>query len=91
MSGARVNLHVRRSGAVVAGALLLLTGWLPVATASPLPDPSQAIAYTNDCPLHRIGTQFVRCDSLTGAGVPAPSWIPELTSRAVGKHVREGC
>jgi len=30
MSGTRVNLHVRRSGAVVAGALLLLTGWLPV-------------------------------------------------------------
>ena len=38
MSRTRVNLHVRRSGAVVAGALLLLTGWLPVATATLPPD-----------------------------------------------------
>jgi hypothetical protein len=91
MSRTRVNMHVRRSGAVVAGVLLLLTGWLPVASASPLPDPSQAIAFGNDCPLRRIGTQYVRCDNLTGAGVRAPSWIPELTSRAVGKHVRDGC
>ena len=29
------------------------------------------------CPLQRIGQQLVRCDSLTGAGVPAPSWVPE--------------
>lgn len=27
--------------------------------------------------LERIGTQFVRGDDLTGAGSPAPSWIPE--------------
>jgi hypothetical protein len=91
MSRTRVNLHVRRSGAVVAGTLFLLTGWLPAATASPPPDPSQAIGFGNDCPLQRIGTQFVRCDNLTGAGVPAPSWIPEWTSRTVGKHVRDGC
>jgi hypothetical protein len=30
-----------------------------------------------DCPLERIGTQLVRCDNLTGAGVEAPSLIPE--------------
>lgn len=29
------------------------------------------------CPLTRIGNQFVRCDSLTGAGAAAPSWVPE--------------
>lgn len=29
------------------------------------------------CALTRIGTQFVRCDSLTGAGAPAASWVPE--------------
>lgn len=29
------------------------------------------------CPLTRIGTQLVRCDVLTGAGVTAPVWIPE--------------
>jgi hypothetical protein len=29
------------------------------------------------CPLERIGSQLVRCDNLTGPGVPAPYWIPE--------------
>ncbi|MGO4385435.1 hypothetical protein [Specibacter sp. RAF43] len=29
------------------------------------------------CELTRIGTQLVRCDSLTGAGVTAPLWVPE--------------
>ena len=29
------------------------------------------------CPLERVGTQFVRCDNLTGNGVPAPLFIPE--------------
>jgi hypothetical protein len=28
-----------------------------------------------NCPLRRVGTQFVRCDNLTGNGVPAPAWI----------------
>jgi hypothetical protein len=32
------------------------------------------------CPLARIGTQLVRCDDLTGAGVTAPAWIPTLSS-----------
>jgi hypothetical protein len=30
----------------------------------------------NNCPLRRVGSQFVRCDNLTGAGVTAPSWVP---------------
>lgn len=30
------------------------------------------------CPLRRIDRQLVRCDSLTGAGVAAPLFIPEL-------------
>lgn len=30
-----------------------------------------------NCALTRIGTQLTRCDSLTGAGVAAPSWVPE--------------
>lgn len=29
------------------------------------------------CPLDRIADQFVRCDNLTGAGVPAPWYVPE--------------
>jgi hypothetical protein len=31
------------------------------------------------CPLRRVGTQYVRCDNLTGAGAKAPAWVPELT------------
>ena len=89
MSRTRVNVHVRRSGAVVAGGLLLLTGWLPLATASPPSDPSQSLV--NGCSLERIGTQLVRCDYLTGAGVRAPSWVPEVGSLAVGKHPSDGC
>jgi len=30
------------------------------------------------CPLLRIDRQLVRCDNLTGAGVAAPLFIPEL-------------
>lgn len=29
------------------------------------------------CPLERIADQFVRCDNLTGDGVPAPSYVPQ--------------
>ncbi|MGB9036100.1 hypothetical protein BLJ79_15250 [Arthrobacter sp. UCD-GKA] len=32
---------------------------------------------TSACSLTRIGMQLVHCDSLTGAGVQAPSWVPE--------------
>ena len=28
--------------------------------------------------LARVGTQYVAGDDLTGNGVPAPAWIPEL-------------
>lgn len=43
----------------------------------PPTSPSTLIQNPWDCALTRIGTQFVRCDDLTGAGVPAPSWVPE--------------
>jgi hypothetical protein len=29
------------------------------------------------CPLRRVGTQYVRCDNLTGNGVAAPAWVLE--------------
>ncbi len=29
------------------------------------------------CGLARVGTQYVRCDNLTGNGVAAPGWVPE--------------
>jgi hypothetical protein len=28
------------------------------------------------CALERVGTQFVKCDDLTGNGVVAPAWVP---------------
>ena len=37
---------------------------------------TQTRAYPN-CPLERIGDQLVRCDNLTGNGVPAPQHVPE--------------
>jgi hypothetical protein len=70
------------------GVLLLSSGGLPIATASP-PDAPPGTAFADSCPLRRIGTQLVRCDKLTGSGVRAPSWIPELTSRADEKRILE--
>jgi hypothetical protein len=29
------------------------------------------------CPVERTGSQVVRCDNLSGAGVPAPPGIPQ--------------
>ena len=41
------------------------------------PAPEQHRTSTS-CPLTRVGTQLVRCDNLTGNGVSAPRWIPQL-------------
>ena len=63
----------------IAGALLAFTA---AASASARPEsppepPTVQSVQLGQCPLERIDDQFVRCDDLTGAGVPAPSWIPE--------------
>jgi hypothetical protein len=61
--------------AAVFAALFLFGG--PSGQAAPgAPDVNVPTTYV-DCPLERIGTQLVRCDNLTGAGVEAPFWIPE--------------
>jgi hypothetical protein len=90
MSSKPVVMNRRRICAMGAGVILLLGGWLPVAAASP-PDPTPATAFADSCPLRRIGTQLVRCDNLTGAGVRAPSWIPELTSTAGDRRALDRC
>ena len=71
--------------ATAAAILTVLAGSVAVpAAAYPLdPDPAQhrSIAFPDSprrCPLRRIDRQLVRCDNLTGAGVPAPLFIPEL-------------
>ena len=57
-------------------ASLLFAGGSGQATI-PAPEDTSAPTTYADCPLERIGTQLVRCDNLTGAGVEAPFWIPE--------------
>ena len=64
-------------GAAVAAVIVML---LAAAPASARQD-SGALSLTSkgenvsDCSLERLGTQFVRCDDLTGNGVPAPAWV----------------
>ena len=48
----------------------------------PQKTPTQSVYRPPNCPLERVGTQFVRCNELTGAGVPAPAWVPEYASRS---------
>lgn len=65
---------------LVASVAALLAG-IAAAPAAALPDPPQLTGYVasvdGPCGLERVGTQFVRCDDLTGAGVPAPGYVPE--------------
>lgn len=37
----------------------------------------QENVYSAVCPVERIGDQSVRCDNLTGNGVPAPWYVPQ--------------
>lgn len=58
-----------------------ITVALAVATALPAgarPDPGppvETLETFDHCLLERVGTQFVKCDDLTGNGVPAPAWV----------------
>ena len=68
----------RRTVAVAAAALTLVA--LSAVPSSASQDSgrvagSHAWAHVGPCHLERIGTQFVRCDDLTGNGVPAPAHI----------------
>ena len=63
---------------VLAGAVAVPAAARPL---DPDPAPHRSIAFPDSplkCPLRRIDRQLVRCDNLTGAGVPAPLFIPEL-------------
>ena len=78
----------RRMGGALVFFLLAVTAPAPASAGNPAEsvNPTEGVntgepvntAITDRyCPLERIGTQLVRCDNLTGAGVPAPYWIPE--------------
>ncbi|MDJ0313568.1 hypothetical protein [Arthrobacter sp. H35-D1] len=67
--------------ASIAVAALLMSLTVP-ATANARQDPGTlegtvTVVTNQHCKQTRIGTQFVRCDALTGAGAAAPSWVPE--------------
>jgi hypothetical protein len=47
------------------------------ASARQDPGPSAPTTYSHQCLLQRVGTEFVRCDDLTGNGVPAPAWVDQ--------------
>ena len=71
--------------ATAAAILTILAGSVavPAAACPPDPDPAahRSITFPDSprrCPLRRIDRHLVRCDILTGAGVPAPLFIPEL-------------
>lgn len=72
--------HSRCPAAAAAALLLISAGALPAsARPEPWPPPAAASAPTmgqQTCPLTRLGAQLVRCDNLTGAGAPAPLWVP---------------
>ena len=70
--------HLLRVLAPAACALTLLG--LTAGPSSARPDAGEPLTTTAagaQCPLERVGTQFVRCDVNTGNGVPAPAWLPE--------------
>lgn len=62
--------------ALLLGAVLTTSSVPAAARPDPGPAPEQESTSTS-CTLERVGTQFVKCDDLTGNGVPAPGWIPE--------------
>lgn len=73
--GAKLFKRISTILVAVCAALFLFGGLSQQATADG-PEVNVPAPYA-DCPLERIGTQLVRCDNLTGAGVDAPFWIPE--------------
>jgi hypothetical protein len=85
---------LRRTGTVAASAALLFA--CSISTASAKPDPDGPVPnagswfYPGNCVLKRIGSQLVRCDSLTGAGVSAPLWIPELLAATTVVPLKRG-
>jgi len=79
-----INSHHRRI-ATAAAILTLAAGSVAVPAAArpldPNPVPHRSIAFPDsplNCPSRRIDRQLVRCDILTGAGVAAPLFVPEL-------------
>jgi hypothetical protein len=81
----KTSTHIR-AGSAIAMAIILVSATSPAgASMQPRLPRSTSISAlgSGNCPLDRVGTQYVRCDNLTGAGVSAPSWVPELEGSVV--------
>ena len=71
----------RRTTATVLLSFVLVSAGASTASARPDPIDVQPVAGgvpAVSCALQRIDRQLVRCDNLTGAGIAAPLFIPEL-------------
>jgi hypothetical protein len=64
--------------AVLVGVGTLSAAARPVDVHARLRPPAVAVVVDSNCPLRRLDRQLVRCDNLTGDGVSAPLFIPEL-------------
>jgi hypothetical protein len=73
----RTQLLARCSAAAAAATII---AGLAASSAAARPDPGDTIPprYSSPCLLSRVDTQLVKCDDLTGGGIPAPVWVPEL-------------
>ena len=73
-----LGTRIIRNVAPIAAALIVIG--LGATPSLARPDPGNDIDRANhvgERVLERVGTQRIRCDNLTGNGVPAPSYIPE--------------
>lgn len=70
------RLQLRRTAAPIGMLLVLPLTAVPAAARQDPGTPTQQ-ASPLTCVLERVGDQLVRCDLLTGNGVPAPTYIPE--------------
>ncbi|MCD9197925.1 hypothetical protein [Aeromicrobium wangtongii] len=82
-----MNIFIRKAIVPISVIVVATAGTLPAAARPDAGVPLRAPATSSvqdslHCPLERVGTQFVRCDNLTGAGVPAHEWVPEYRSAA---------
>ena len=79
MSSTSHHRHIRRALTPTAVALALIGVVVtPAAARQDVGEPLTNIGQGEPCSLQRVGTQFVRCDDLTGNDVPAPAFIPQL-------------
>lgn len=87
MSSTNTNsLHIARTAASIAAALVVICLGATPSSARPDPGPyAPPTDHPGGCQLQRVRTQFVSCDNLTGNGVAAPGWIPHVGSEAIAQ------